>query len=91
MLVAAAADAATKHTSYTLQQQQQPCQQPSSMPTQPPQLRSWASQAHSAAMPHYRGMWDCAVQTTRQEGFLALYKGCVCQASVTAGGVNEAC
>jgi hypothetical protein len=30
---------------------------------------------NSSAVPHYKGMVDCAVQTVRQEGFLALYKG----------------
>jgi hypothetical protein len=30
---------------------------------------------NSSAAPHYKGMVDCAVQTVRQEGFLALYKG----------------
>lgn len=37
--------------------------------------------AAGGAMPHCRGMVDCAVQTVRQEGLLAMYKGCAAATS----------
>lgn len=39
-------------------------------------VNAMSSRAGSVpVMPHYNGMLDCAVQTVRQEGLLALYKG----------------
>lgn len=32
-------------------------------------------EADAKAQPRYKGIWDCATTTVKQEGFLALYKG----------------